>query len=77
MPALSHTRPPALRLLSAAVMGVLLVGGDTLQVVMGLPMASLQILQGLILFSVLAAETLSRFRIKIVRVSAGTAEEAK
>jgi simple sugar transport system permease protein len=40
-------------------------------------MASIQILQGLILFSVLAAETLSRFRIKIVRVSAGPAEEAK
>ena len=59
------------------LLGVLLVGGDTLQVVMGLPMASIQILQGLILFSVLAAETLSRFRIKIVRVSAGPAEEAK
>ena len=59
------------------LLGILLVGGDTLQVVMGLPMASIQILQGLILFSVLAAETLSRFRIKIVRVSAGPAEEAK
>lgn len=51
------------------LMGVLLVGGDTLQVVMGLPLASLQILQGLILFSVLAAETVSRFKISIVHVS--------
>lgn len=54
--------------LVAFLMGVLLVGGDTLQVVMGLPLASLQILQGLILFSVLAAETLSRFKISMVHV---------
>ncbi|MEG1602454.1 MAG: ABC transporter permease [Cloacibacillus sp.] len=54
--------------LVAFLMGLLLVGGDTLQVVMGLPLASLQILQGLILFSVLAAETLSRFKITIVNV---------
>ncbi|MDO5115341.1 MAG: ABC transporter permease [Synergistaceae bacterium] len=61
------------------LMGVLLVGGDTLQVVMGLPLASLQILQGLILFSVLAAETFSRFKISFVRteplVSGGKSAE--
>ena len=51
----------------AFLMGILLVGGDTLQVVMGLPLASTQILQGLILFSVLGAETLSRYRLRIVR----------
>ena len=55
--------------LVAFLMGVLLVGGGTLQVVMGLPLASLQILQGLILFSLLAAETVSRFKISIVRVN--------
>lgn len=54
--------------LVAFLMGVLLVGGDTLQIVMGLPLASLQILQGLILFSILAAETWSRFKITIVRI---------
>ncbi|MDL2298193.1 ABC transporter permease [Synergistaceae bacterium OttesenSCG-928-D05] len=54
--------------LVAFLMGVLLVGGDTLQVVMGLPHASIKILQGLILFSMIGAETLSRFRIRIVRV---------
>ncbi|MCD8233454.1 MAG: ABC transporter permease, partial [Cloacibacillus porcorum] len=61
--------------------GILLVGGDTLQVVMGLPLASLQILQELILFSVLAAETLSRFKISVVHVerekaASGGREEA-
>lgn len=54
--------------LVAFLMGLLLVGGDTLQVVMGLPLASLQILQGLILFSVLGAETLSRFKVSVVYV---------
>lgn len=57
--------------LVAFLMGVLLVGGDTLQIVMGLPLASLQILQGLILFSILAAETWSRFKITIVRIDSG------
>lgn len=61
--------------LVAFLMGVLLVGGDTLQVVMGLPLASIQILQGLILFSVLAAETLSRYRIRVIRVIARPKEE--
>ena len=60
--------------LVAFLMGVLLVGGDTLQVVMGLPLASIQILQGLILFSVLAAETLSRYKIRIIKVGARAKE---
>ena len=59
------------------LIGILLVGGDTLQVVMGLPLASIQILQGLILFSVLAAETLSKYKIRLIRISAGPAEEVK
>ena len=59
--------------LVAFLMGVLLVGGDTLQVVMGLPLASLQILQGLILFSLLAAETVSHFKISLVHVGATNA----
>ena len=43
-------------LLVAFLMGVILVGGDTLQVVMGLPLASTQIIQGAILFFVLGGE---------------------
>ncbi len=60
--------------LVAFLMGALLVGGDTLQVVMGLPLASIQILQGLILFSVLGAETLSRYRIRLIKVGLKTKE---
>lgn len=63
--------------LVALLMGILLVGGDTLQVVMGLPMASTQILQGLILFSVLGAETLSRYRLRVARVDRKLNREAK
>lgn len=58
---------PAYVPLVAFLMGILLVGGDTLQVVMGLPLASIKILQGLILFSMIGAETFSRFKISIVR----------
>lgn len=58
----------------AFLMGILLVGGDTLQVVMGLPLASIKILQGLILFSMIGAETVSRFKIRVVMVS-GAGEE--
>lgn len=61
--------------LVAFLMGILLVGGDTLQVVMGLPLASVNVLQGLILFSMIGAETVSRFRVSFVRVSGGVKEE--
>lgn len=61
--------------LVAFLMGILLVGGDTLQVVMGLPLASIKILQGLILFSMIGAETVSRFKISLVRVSGDVREE--
>lgn len=63
--------------LVAFLMGVLLVGGDTLQVVMGLPMASTQILQGLILFSVLGAETLSRYRLRVFNVGVELQKERR
>lgn len=59
---------PAYVPLVAFLTGVLLVGGDTLQVVMGLPLASVKILQGLILFSMIGAETASRFKISLISV---------
>ncbi|MCF7935107.1 MAG: ABC transporter permease [Synergistales bacterium] len=46
------------------LMGALLVGGDTLQIVMGLPLSSVQVLQGLILFSVLGGDFFRRYRIR-------------
>ncbi|HDQ92895.1 MAG TPA: ABC transporter permease, partial [Synergistetes bacterium] len=48
-------------------MGVLLVGGDTLQVVMRLPVASVQVIQGCILFAVLASEFIRNYRVQFIR----------
>ncbi len=50
----------------AFLLGVLLVGGDTLQIVMRLPLSSVQVLQGLILFFVLGGEFFRRYRIRFV-----------
>jgi simple sugar transport system permease protein len=51
---------------AAFLMGVLLVGGDTLQVVMTLPLSSVQVIQGLILFCVLGGEVFRRYRLRRV-----------
>jgi simple sugar transport system permease protein len=48
-------------------MGALLVGGDTLQVVMRLPLSSVQVLQGLILFFVLAGEFFRNYKVCLRR----------
>ncbi len=48
-------------------MGALLVGGDTLQVVMRLPLSSVQVLQGLILFCVLGGEFFRHYRLRFHR----------
>jgi len=48
-------------------LGVLLVGGDTLQVVMRLPVASVQVVQGCILFAVLASEFIRNYRFEVVK----------
>lgn len=61
---LSHLRP-SLSLIIAFLMGALLVGGEALQIGMGLPMASAQILQGLILFFVLGGEFFQNYRVRI------------
>jgi simple sugar transport system permease protein len=50
-------------------LGALLVGGDTLQIAMGIPLAGIQVLEGLILFFLLAGETLCRYRVRILRES--------
>jgi simple sugar transport system permease protein len=49
---------------AAFLMGVLLVGGDTLQVVMSLPLSSVQVIQGLILFCVLGGEIFRNYRLR-------------
>jgi simple sugar transport system permease protein len=50
----------------AFLMGILLVGGDTLQVVMSLPFSSVQVLQGLILFCVLGGGIFREYRLRRV-----------
>ncbi|MDR3231650.1 MAG: ABC transporter permease [Synergistaceae bacterium] len=61
---LSHLNPP-LSLLVAFLIGALLVGGEALQIGMGLPLASVQILQGLILFFVLGGEFFYNYRVRL------------
>ncbi len=51
----------------AFFLGSLLVGGDTLQVVMRLPLASTQIIQGCILIFLLGGDVLRTHRIRIFR----------
>lgn len=58
---------PMATILVSFLLGALLVGGDTLQVVMRLPLASVQVLQGLILFCVLGAEFFRNYRIVFIQ----------
>lgn len=51
----------------AFLLGILLVGGDTLQVTMRLPLSSVQVLQGTILFCVLGGEVFSRYRLRRIK----------
>ena len=48
-------------------MGILLVGGETLQIVMRLPLSSIMVLQGMILFFVLGGEFFRKYRIRSVK----------
>jgi simple sugar transport system permease protein len=60
---LARLNPLAVPLV-AFLMGMLLVGGDTLQVVMSLPLSSAQVIQGVILFSILGGEMFSKYRVR-------------
>lgn len=60
---LSRLNPLAVPLVSF-LMGILLVGGDTLQVMMRLPLASAQVIQGMILFCALGGEVFCRYRLR-------------
>ena len=48
------------------LMGVLLVGGETLQIVMRLPLSSVMVLQGLILFFVLGGEFFRKYTLRFI-----------
>ena len=54
---------PLAIVLVALLLGALFVGGDGLQISLGLPIAVVYMLQGLIFFFVLASETLATYRL--------------
>lgn len=58
---------PLAAMLTAFLLGGLLVGGDAIQVVMGLPVATIYIFNGVILLFVLGGDVLTRYRIRLVR----------
>ena len=66
---LSRLNPIAILFVSVLI-GALLVGGETLQIVMRLPLSSTLILQGLILFFVLGGEIFRTYRIRFRREDA-------
>lgn len=60
---LSHLNPFA-SLLASVLFGGLLVGGEALQVEMNLPIASTEILQGLVLFFVIGGDFFRNYRLR-------------
>lgn len=59
---------PLAAILTAFLLGGLIVGGDAIQVAMGLPGATIYIFNGVILLFVLASELLTRYRIRWERI---------
>lgn len=51
----------------AFLLGILFVGGEALQLSMDLPLASTQVLQGLILLFVLGGEFFTHYRVRLIR----------
>ena len=60
---LSHLHPFVI-LLASVLFGALLVGGEALQVELGLTLASVEILQGLVLFFVLGGDFFRNYRLR-------------
>jgi simple sugar transport system permease protein len=63
---------PVAIILTSLLFGGLLVGGDAIQVALGLPMATINLFNGVILFFVLGGELLTRYRIVLIKPSAGS-----
>ncbi|NLF44137.1 MAG: ABC transporter permease, partial [Bacteroidales bacterium] len=63
---LARLNPISVMLVSFLI-GALQVGGESLQIVMRLPIASTLVLQGLILFFVLGGEFFRNYRIRFIR----------
>ncbi len=56
-------------MLVATMLAALLVGGDQIQITMGMPASVALVLQGAILFCVLGGEMFTRYRLRLVRRS--------
>ncbi|NOZ28332.1 MAG: ABC transporter permease [Chloroflexi bacterium] len=63
-------------LLVAVLLAGLLVGGDQLQITMGLPASVALVLQGLILFFVLGGDIFTQYRLRILRAQRAQASQA-
>ncbi len=59
-------------ILVAILLAALLVGGDQIQITMGLPASVALVLQGAILFFMLGGDIFTRYRVRIVRRSAAS-----
>ena len=63
-------------LLVAILLAGLLVGGDQLQITMGLPASVALVLQGLILFFVLGGDIFTQYRLRVIRTQRAQASQA-
>ena len=63
---------PIVVLLAGIVLGISYLGGEEAQVVLGVSSKTTQVFQGMLLFFILACDTLIRYRIRIRRRGSGT-----
>ncbi len=54
-------------LLAAHLMALILIGGEAVQLRLGVPLAVASLFQGALLFSLLAADVLTRWRVRVLR----------
>jgi simple sugar transport system permease protein len=64
-------------ILVSILLAALLVGGDQIQIVMGLPASMALVLQGAILFFMLGGDIFTRYRVRFVRRSAASPQPAE
>ena len=67
---------PAGILAAALLMALTYVGGESVQITMGLPLAATSVFQGMLLFFLLACDVLIRFRIRVGRPTVAGAAPA-
>ncbi len=72
---IAKLRPWAV-VLVAILLAAVFVGGDQIQISMGLPASVAQVVQGVMLFFVLGGDIFSRYRVRITRTAPAPATEA-